>query len=173
MKRRSPRLFFLLLLLQTMFLIGIAASYYAVDVVGEELRLKTAPVDPRDLFYGDYVELAYEIGSLPWTVWKGNERPEGKQNVYVVLRREGVYDRAIAVYPNKPETKSGETVLQARVRDWGEMNSLNLTYGFERYYVEENTGKAIEERRELATIIVKVAPWGQARVTNLVFADKK
>lgn len=173
MRQRKARVFFVLLLLQALFLGGMAASYYAVDAVGKELRLKTAPVDPRDLFYGDYVELAYEISSLPWTLWKGGAHPDKKETVYVVLRRSGSHDAAVAVYPEKPEEKEGETVLQARVRSWGQPEQLNLVYGFERYYVEENTGKELEERREQATVSVKVAPWGQTKIIGLTFDEEK
>ena len=31
---------------------------------GDEILLKTLPVDPRDLFRGDYVILRYEIGTI-------------------------------------------------------------------------------------------------------------
>lgn len=169
MKRRASALFAVLVLLQVLFLGGMGASYYAVDAVGKEIRLKTAPVDPRDLFYGDYVQLSYEISSLPWSVWKGGERPEEGQTVYVVLRRNEAYDSAVAVYPVKPQAKDGEAILQARVRGWGESEHLNLLYGFERYYVEENTGKEWGERSGQAIVTVKVAPWGQSKITGLVF----
>lgn len=169
MKRRASALFAVLVLLQVLFLGGMGASYYAVDAVGKEIRLKTAPVDPRDLFYGDYVQLSYEISSLPWSVWKEGERPEEGRTVYVVLRRNGAYDSAVAVYTVKPQAKDGEAILQARVRGWGESEHLNLLYGFERYYVEENTGKEWEERSGQAIVTVKVAPWGQSKITGLVF----
>lgn len=169
MKRRAPVLFVVLVLLQVLFLGGMAASYYAVDAVGKEIRLKTAPVDPRDLFYGDYVRLSYEISALPWSVWKGGERPEEGQTVYVILHKDGAYDSAVAVYPAKPQTKDGETVLQARVRGSGDSEHLNLLYGFERYYVEENTGRELEEHSGQAIVTVKVSSWGQSKITGLVF----
>ena len=31
---------------------------------GTEVRLRTVPVDPRDLFRGDYVVFSYEIGTV-------------------------------------------------------------------------------------------------------------
>jgi uncharacterized membrane-anchored protein len=173
MKRRKPVLFFVLLLLQVLFLSGMAASYYAIDSLGKEIRLKMVPVDPRDIFYGDYVQLSYEISSLPWTIWKGTEHPNTGETVYVVLHRSGAYDHAVAVYPTKPHLKEGETVLPARVREWGQGEQLNLVYGFERYYVEENTGKAIQERRDQAAVTVKLAPWGQTKVTALTFDTEK
>ncbi|MFT9846478.1 GDYXXLXY domain-containing protein [Aneurinibacillus sp. REN35] len=173
MKQRKSLAFGVLLVLQILFLTGMAASYYAVDSFGTEVRLKTAPVDPRDLFYGDYVQLSYEISELPWSMWKGTEKPAGGQTVYVVVHREGEHDTAVGVYPDKPDTQAGETVLPARVQRWGSEEQLNLVYGFERYYVEENTGKELEEKREQATVTVKVAPWGQPKVTGLTFAGEK
>lgn len=173
MRQRKTLIFTVLLLLQLLFLGGMAASYYAVDAFGTEVRLKTVPIDPRDLFYGDYVQLSYEVSALPWSLWKGAERPEKGQTVYVIVRRQGEHDAAVGAYPEKPDVKAGETVLAARVQNWGEAEQLRLVYGFERYYVEENTGKELEEKREQATVLVKVAPWGQTKVTGLTFAQQK
>ena len=41
----------------------IAYKEYTLQT-GKEVLLKTVPVDPRDLFRGDYVTLRYEIGTL-------------------------------------------------------------------------------------------------------------
>ena len=35
--------------------------------MGQEILLKTAPVDPNDLFRGDYVNLRYDISTIDLT----------------------------------------------------------------------------------------------------------
>ena len=52
---------------------------------GQEVRLEIAPVDPRDLFRGDYVVLAYRIGTvdIPKNVTASFTRG---QQVFVTLR---------------------------------------------------------------------------------------
>lgn len=68
-KRRSL-LVFGLVLLQALVLAGVAVSYYAVGWFGQDVRVRTVPVDPRDLLYGDYVTLSYDISQLDPSLWK-------------------------------------------------------------------------------------------------------
>jgi uncharacterized membrane-anchored protein len=41
----------------------IGYRHYWIET-GEKIMLRVEPVDPRDLFRGDYVSLSYEISSL-------------------------------------------------------------------------------------------------------------
>src|SRR6185437_13702730 len=92
--KRRAKLLLLLVLLQVLFLGGIAGSYYAVGWFGDEIKLKTVPVDPRDLLYGDYVTLGYEISRLEPALWKGGEElPKTGSRVYVLLKPvNGLYE---------------------------------------------------------------------------------
>ena len=170
---RRKWLFILLIAAQTLFLTGLLVTNYAVGWFGKEIQLKTAPVDPRDLFYGDYVVLNYEISRLPISLWKGEGEPKLKKNVYVLLRPSAAdpneYE-AVGVYPDKPAISGEEVALKAHIQ-YGWDREITLRYGLERYYVPEGTGKEIEEQRELSKVRVSVAPWGQARVNG--FAEEE
>jgi uncharacterized membrane-anchored protein len=173
MRKKTSLFFYGLLIAQLLFLLLIAASYYGVDWVGKEVRLRTAPVDPRDIFYGDFVYLNYEISTLSMELWKGEEAPEHGDTVFVVLRREGSTHEAVAVYPKKPPIQKGEIILKGKLQRWfSPQNQLGIVYGFERYYVPENTGRHIEEQWENIVVVVKVAPWGQAKIDRLEFEEK-
>lgn len=159
-----------LIVLQVLVLAGMALSSEAAGWYGKEIKLKTAPVDPRDLFYGDYVILSYEISRLDRGLWTGSEQPERREIVYVKLRRaageEGIYE-AVSVSPERPETTGDEAVLKARV-GYVAPDTIQLTYGLERYYVPEGTGRELEEQREEMLVTVRIAPWGQARLMSLI-----
>jgi len=80
--------FFLLILLQILILAGmIGYRYYWVET-GEKIMLRVSPVDPRDLFRGDYVSLAYEISSLDLDRLSVKEGFRPKEKVYVILEKE-------------------------------------------------------------------------------------
>jgi uncharacterized membrane-anchored protein len=163
--RKRGRLLWILILAQALVLVGLVFSYYSVDWFGKELRLKTAPIDPRDLFYGDYVILNYEISRLSAEKWKDGPPPQRDDTVYVLMRMNesalGAAD-AVGVFADRPEAGADEAVLKARVRMvWDEV--IQLQYGLERYYVPEGTGKELE-RLQLQEVTVRVAPWGQAKV---------
>ncbi|QIX61263.1 GDYXXLXY domain-containing protein [Hymenobacter sp. BT18] len=152
---------------QALFVVGVAASGYATSYWGRTIWLQTAPVDPRDLLYGDYVTLNYTISQLPGRLWRGPQPPRAQQAAYVLLqaRPDSTY-AAVGIYPEKPSATENQAVLRGSVQDtW--RRSVRLRYGLERYYVPEGTGKALEKRRHLK-VQVRIAPWGQARITQVV-----
>ncbi|AFC32623.1 hypothetical protein PM3016_5966 [Paenibacillus mucilaginosus 3016] len=158
---------------QVLVLAGIALSYYAVGWYGQDIRLRTVPVDPRDIFYGDYVTLSYEISRLDSTLWKEAAPPERGDTVYVVVKQ-GTDGVAVpmAVYVSKPSLAEGEAALKGIVQyawnpDFRGEESFSVRYGIERYYVPEGTGKALEERAANLIVRVKAAPWGQVTIGEI------
>ena len=172
MRKLNNRIWWIagMILLQVLVLLGLAGSNLAVEWYGKEIRLETAPVDPRDLFYGDYVILNYEISELPEEMWRGGEFPGYDDTVYVLLRPSSsdalVYE-AVGLYSDRPQTAGDEVVLKARVKNnWDRI--IRLSYGLERYYVPEGTGRALEEQQDKMQVVVKIAPWGQAKLSKLI-----
>ncbi len=106
--------FSFLILLQVALLLGIIAYRHYWVATGERILLRTAPVDPRDIFRGDYVRLQYGISTLDLDGLgaKGSFKPNEK--VYVLLERnqEGVF---IAVSLSR-ELPSGKRFIQGRVQ---------------------------------------------------------
>lgn len=157
-------LFSLLVSLQVLYVIGMAGAYYAIDVFGETIQLKTAPVDPTDLFYGDYVVVNYEISTISKEKWVGDE-PKRNEKVYVkVKQNKGVYESE-AVSHQRLGTKEGEVLLTGQYKG-STKDEVRIRYGIERFYVEENTGRSFETSERLAK--VAVAPWGQKKIVELV-----
>ncbi|WNB91479.1 GDYXXLXY domain-containing protein [Bacillus sp. NEB1478] len=160
--------------LQVLFLLFIAGSYYSIDYIGKEIKIKTEPIDPTDILYGDYVTLNFDISTVPISEWHGKEdlSNRGQSHVYVLLEKnkDGYYGVS-GVYPNKPEASGNQVILNARAdRVWignGSADQLQLTYGFERYYVQENTGKNLEEKASDMDVTIGVAPWGASKILSL------
>lgn len=172
LKKRRSWLLAALVALQTLALAGIALSYYAVGWYGQDIRLRTVPVDPRDLLYGDYVTLAYDISTVTPAMWKGSDRQVKRGDViYVVVKpgTDGVYV-PVAASDTKPSVSAGEVTLKARAMyawDRKHEGGVRVSYGIEKYYVPENTGKALEEKAAQLIVHVKVAPWGQPKIEGL------
>jgi uncharacterized membrane-anchored protein len=80
--------FIILVLLQVLLLVGIIGYREYWIAVGEKIMLRTAPVDPRDLFRGDYVRLSYEISNLDLNRLAGEESFKPNQSIYVTLDRD-------------------------------------------------------------------------------------
>ena len=62
--RMAPMLA-ILALLQTGALAVMVVERWWLIKSGREITLPIVPVDPRDLFRGEYVELGYDIGQVP------------------------------------------------------------------------------------------------------------
>jgi len=134
---------------------------------GNEVLLKTRPVDPRDLFRGDYVILRYDISTVFTNEFsKNSSNFEKEDNIYVSLN---VDDEKIGtiknIYKNTPDDEM--FFIKGIVKNvYGDR--LNVEYGIESYFVPEGEGRVIE--REMGKIYTKVAidNFGNAVIKSLV-----
>jgi uncharacterized membrane-anchored protein len=106
--------FVLFVLLQVALLLGIIAYRQYWVATGEKILLRTAPVDPRDIFRGDYVSLRYDISTLDLDTLGVKESFKNNEKVYVILEKsaEGVFG-AKSVSRTLP---AGEKFIQGRVQ---------------------------------------------------------
>jgi uncharacterized membrane-anchored protein len=168
---RRHRLVLLAVAAQVLFLLGVAAAGYATTAWGRTITLRTTPVDPRDLLYGDYIRLNYTISQLPIRLWQETARAaQANEPVYVTLQpANGTYE-ATGVYAAEPSPEPRQVVLRGWVTNsWA--HGLRIRYGLERYYVPEGLGRQLEKRPALL-VSVSIAPWGQARITSVAAQPK-
>ncbi|MGE7470012.1 GDYXXLXY domain-containing protein [Bosea sp. NPDC003192] len=155
---------------------------------GTEVRLATAPLDPRDLFRGDYVILNYKISTLDLSKLDGDKTFERNQPVFVRVAPgpDGLAE-AKGVYLARPAAGAGETVIEGKVASAGACvanadgdpdcnagrRAIRVTYGLESYFVPQGTGRAIEttERKRLE-IVAAVSSSGQAAIKRLLIDGK-
>ncbi len=146
---------------------------------GREIVLRTVPVDPRDLFRGDYVILNYDVSRVSLA---GLDAPEGLRKgdqVFVTLRPTEDDWQVAAIDVDHPQSLSeGGVVIAARVRfvrGTGDSRTVRIDYGIESYFVPEGTGKALEDkvRERSVSVIVAVADRGKAAVKGLVIDGQR
>ena len=154
---------------QVLYMLGVAGAGYATTALGQRVVLATTPIDPRDLLYGDFVRLRYAISDNPLGRWHGETAPERRQSVFVLLAPgPDSLSTAVGVYPQAPRPGFGQAVLRGWVTDVYS-TSFNLRFNLERYYVPEGSGLRLEKAGRLHPLRVRVsiAPWGQARITDV------
>jgi len=139
-------------LLQVFVLAFMAGEREYILANGEIIHLRTAPIDPRDLFRGDYVRLNYEISRV--TVGDVTDAADVKklkkgEKVYVLLREgpNGLYEYVDARLeePKEGVFLTGRTTYPHRRLVRGA--PIWLKYGIEAFFVEQGKGRAIEKRR--------------------------
>ncbi len=155
---------------QLLILLAMIALRAMPLVTGQTVLVRVQPVDPRDLFRGDYVILSYDFSRVPEKGVEGlSEKERGSwrklegRTVYVPLVPDtnGVHMRAGTVTVVKPATG---LFLKGHMKRYGSME-----FGIEAYYVEEGTGRryeqAIRDRQLSAELAVTSS--GQAALKGL------
>jgi uncharacterized membrane-anchored protein len=128
---------------------------------GQEIRLRARPVDPLDVFRGNYVVLTYDISSLPvlGQVHQGDR-------VCARLERSG--DEWSARYVD-PGTPSGTTICGRAQDDASPGESVQIEYGIETYFANEERAHAIESAIAGGQlyVVVDLDEDGSARIEKL------
>ncbi len=154
---------------------------------GTEIRLRSVPVDPRDLFRGDYVILAYPISTVEADA-AGQPGFERGERVYVSLGRdEQGFAKATGVTRDWPKAGDGTVVIAGRVTSTsacatnengdfdcsGRRNRLRIAYGLESYFVPQGEGKAIETTdKARIEVVAAVSSSGEAAIKRLLIDGK-
>lgn len=126
--------FALIVAAQVLFLLGWAGWHEHVRASAPVVRLKTVPVDPRDLLRGDFMILRYDISNVAVPAARGNGTAGRGAEFWVTLEPRDGYHAAIASGWDEPELKPG----QIAVRAWPA--ARGVAYGIENYYVPEGKG---------------------------------
>ena len=151
---------------------------------GTEVRLRTVPIDPRDLFRGDYVVLAYPISTVEAGI--GGQDLRRGEPVFVTLQRDGEgFARATGVSRNWPRAGGDGLVIAGRVTSTSActLNAdgttdcsgrrLRVAYGLESYFVPQGQGKAIEfTDKARIEVVAAVSSSGEAAIKRLLIDGK-
>jgi len=154
---------------------------------GQEARLEVVPVDPRDLFRGDYVVLGYRIGTVDMPKDVTTPFTRGQQ-VFVTLRRDASNKaQAVAISAERPAVSGTDIVISGVVSSASTCplneagasdckagrRAVGVRYGLESYFVPEGEGRQIElTPKALLEVIAAVAPSGQAAIKRLLIDGK-
>lgn len=197
---RNGRTFWAAVALQILILFGMMGVHGFTLATGEPVLLKTAPVDPWDMFRGQYVRLTYEIsrieeGSIPM---EGAPYQRGDR-VWVTLQQGDPFWTAVAVSDRRPVTAAGQIAVRATV-EWmhegwevpaepvGEdrprpadgrevprrmPGELRLRYGIEQFYVPEGEGLDLERQQEQMTVEALVDRFGRIALHKVFVAGRE
>lgn len=166
--------------LQTLALAYIVMTRISLLANGREVVAEVIPVDPRDIFRGDYVILGYSFTRSGDAVV-----PAGTENgarVFVRLTEKAPTRWEIAAissdYPN--DVGANDVVLRAFAQNVfkgaveGELKA-SLRYGIESYFVPEGTGLALEQqvREKKIMAVLSVGPKGEVALKALMVDGKR
>jgi uncharacterized membrane-anchored protein len=180
---RMPRaaLYAAAALIQVAFIAAMVLDRAGILREGTEVTLQTRPVDPRDFLRGDYVQLRYDISSVRLDASAGTPVPARNTPVFVKLapNPEGYY-AAVSAHLEAVPLAAGEVLIKGQVA-YGVRcgtdtycQTVQVTYGLERYFVPQGEGHLIESARNQGkvSVVAAVTPAGRAAIKRLLIDGK-
>lgn len=172
-------------LLQIGFLAKMAFDRVALIKSGREIALQVIPIDPRDIFRGEYVILGYDISQIPALKGGSDSFADDLQRsslIYVTLTpgADGAWT-AKELSREYPKTVAAtDVVLKGYVRTTfragnDTFETVAVRYGIESYFVPEGAGKALEEgvRDKKVQALVAVGSDGTAALKGLIVGGER
>jgi len=156
------------------FQVAILGAMILLDglpyILGERIKLQVMPVDPRDLFRGDYVVLDYDFNRMSPDRLQGRSTTTGMgesdldlagRDVYVALKPQGNHFVTESMSIQRPIR---EPYLRGKF-----VNPYRVECGIEAYYVQEGEGRRLENLIRQRRLLAEVAVWhGQAKLVRLI-----
>jgi uncharacterized membrane-anchored protein len=184
-KRTMWAMLALVALMQTAVL---AYGVYARDQLlknGREVVMQVTPVDPRDIFRGDYVILGFPMSPITYSIAKDGVLPlglaqgapvfvtmsAGPENTWTVAKVSDSYPKdspaADVVFKGRVERIDGGVDAQTKL--------ITARFGVESYFVPEGTGKVLEQqvRDDKIQAILAVGPDGTAATKGLIVGGER
>jgi uncharacterized membrane-anchored protein len=149
--------FWLVVAVQALVLVALIGFNERALAEGDEVTLRTVPVDPVDLFRGRYVTLRYEISNV--NVEEGIQAGDA---VYVPLYETGGAWTGSFGYSSPPPEG---TFVRGTVRSIAG-GPAQVEYGIETYYTDEDDARRLE-RASTLLVTVAVDDGGQARISRV------
>ena len=159
-------------------ILAMVADRASILRSGATVRLSTEPIDPRDLFRGDYVVLRYRISAINLTRLGVVGQVRNGDRVFVGLRAGADGLAEVAALARAGESRRADLIWaagkagqetrcftrRAAPGDCAEGDRvLRVTYGIESYFVPQGEGLAIE-RTNAARVQVQAAVAADGRM---------
>jgi uncharacterized membrane-anchored protein len=149
---------------QLLLFAGFAAPKAYTLATGKEVVLKTVPVDPYDMFRGEYAALGYDKVSTV-TI---NKAVSYGDDVYVVLEHRGDHWISTAAGTERPATSPGQVVLKGKIiSSWTNNGESRIDYGISRLFMPEGRSAELQNRANSAFVTVAVDSFGNACIKRV------
>ena len=182
LKNRVVLALIIVALAQTGVLAGMVIDRARLIKTGREITLPIVPVDPRDLFRGQYVRLGYDISRVAARLTEGS-LPAPNAAFFVTLEEQasGVWVPIKLTQSMPQESSPNRIVLKGRTQGGRLLEGANapnganfVRYGIESYFVPEGQGKRLEAlaREKRMAALIAVDARGNAAIKALIIDGK-
>lgn len=173
MSDRMLKVFAIAVGFQLVVLTGMVVFSHLPLLIGKEIHVKTAPVDPRSMFRGNYARLGYDFSRVDTNEFTNSDKIRNEEIVYISLKhdRKGIYSFASASLA----TPEDGVFLRGRIesRNSGVASDyFQVKYGIEAFFAPKEKALELEQDlREGAITVLMVSSKGRARIKEIVGID--
>ncbi len=167
--KKKQHIFIILGVFSLAIISGFIAFKERIVRTGHEVMLEAKPIDPRDLFRGDYVILNYDISDLNLDQLPADTKDfKPGDSIYVALRKIGRYS-VVSSISSRPlvDTLFIKGIVKNRYN-----NRVHIDYGIESYFVPEKKGKEIETSFRTIEVKVAISESGHAVIKELYISGE-
>lgn len=164
----------LAVLLQCAFIAAVPLPKLFARLTGQEITIKTAPVDPYDFLSGYHVILSFDISQVP-------SEPSTHQLMFRYAENQVLYNVLIKGEDGVWQSQSIHTQYPKGIPDGaavikGKMNGWRIEYGIEKFFIPEEYRQDIErdlrQNQRQALVDIKVDRFGNAALLRLRIEDR-
>lgn len=109
---------------------------------GDVFKFRTAPIDPRDPFRGEYVQLDFEAEQGSWAVARPDDISTGEHHAYAVLASDSAGFAWVSALLAEPPDHGA--YVEAQYYNWDNDSVTRIGLPFNRFYLEEGDGARTE-----------------------------
>lgn len=155
-------------LLQGCILVGEYVTAALPLWTGQEIKVKTVPIDPRSLLRGQYVRLNYHFTEIPSKDIESELKLRNGEVVYVLLKEKGDHYEYASVSLEEP---SGGVFLRGRIANRKyeeEKEYFRIRFGIEALFLPKEDAINKETKlRDGGIATIMVASSGKARLVEV------
>lgn len=152
MRRTQRALFFGLIVVQVLVMVGMAAGReLTLRDDSRDVTLQTRPVDPRDLFRGDYAILRYEISTIDRSEVRVPAQVRDGDTVYVELVEDGGGTWSARSVALEPADGWRRFIRGSVEREGG--SAVQIDYGIEAFFVPEGRGGEVQFADDVKVVV--------------------
>ena len=149
---KGSRLLIIAVIAQMAVLVGMYVTAALPLWTGAEIRLATAPVDPRSLFRGDYALLSYDISEIDSTYFKNLDELRHGEIVFILLSNTDEVSRLDGVTLMKPS--EGRFVRGRLQNPNSSLATQRIRYGIEAFFAPKEEALLLEKKLRTGAVAV-------------------
>ena len=167
------------LILAIVFQLLVLTSMYVKAAIplwtGQEIKVKTIPVDPRSLFRGNYARLRYDFDRVDGKYLGVDENLRSGDVVYVSLNEQSdglyVFSGAGLQEPVEKVFLRGRVIRHhmEKIDKENYKRSYDVNYGIDAFFAPKEKALALEkELRDGGVAVLMVGDDGRARIKDVI-----